>query len=65
MLLEVGSREEHDGHFAHFEEEHARVAALAPRQLLFHPVQDVGAILEADGEPEDDEQSPDCSHSAG
>ena len=65
MLLEVGSGEEHHGHLAHLEEEHPRVAALAPRQLLFHPVQDVGPVLEADGEAEDDEQGPDCSHPAG
>ena len=64
MLLEVVSGEEHHGHLAHLEEEHARVAALASRQFLFHPVQDVGAILKPDGEAEDDQQGPDCSHSA-
>ena len=64
MLLEVCSGEEHHGHLAHLEEEHARVAALAPRQLLFHPVQDVGPILESDGEAKDDQQRPDCSHPA-
>ena len=64
MLLEVGSREEHDRHLTHLEEEHARVAALASCQLLFHPVQDVGPILESDGEAKDDQQRPDCSHPA-
>ena len=40
------------------------MATLAPCQLLFDTVQDVGAILESDGEAEDDKQGPDCSHPA-
>ena len=64
MLLEVRSGEQHHRHLAHLEEEHPRVAALAPGQLLLHPVQDVDAILQPDREAEDDQQGPDGGHSA-
>ena len=61
VLLEVASGEEHHSHLTHLEEEHAGVTALAPGQLLLHAVQDVRAVLQPDGEPEDDQQGPDGS----